>query len=201
MGIDVEYSHHEVAPSQHEIDLRYKDALSMADTVMTYKITVKEIARRYGYHASFMPKPIFGQNGSGMHVHQSLFQGKRNVMFDPGNEFNLSDEGRYYIAGLLRHAPEITAVTNQWVNSYKRLVPGYEAPVYIAWARRNRSSLVWSECPCTSPEKRRPRGWSIAARIRQPIPTWPSLSCWPQGSPALPTNTISPRPRSRTYIT
>ncbi len=114
----------------------------MADTVMTYKITVKEIARRYGYHASFMPKPIFGQNGSGMHVHQSLFQGKRNVMFDPGNEFNLSDEGRYYIAGLLRHAPEITAVTNQWVNSYKRLVPGYEAPVYIAWARRNRSSLV-----------------------------------------------------------
>jgi len=142
MGIDVEYSHHEVAPSQHEIDLRYKDALSMADTVMTYKITVKEIARRYGYHASFMPKPIFGQNGSGMHVHQSLFQGKRNVMFDAGDKYHLSDEGKYYIAGLLKHAPEITAVTNQWINSYKRLVPGYEAPVYICWARRNRSALV-----------------------------------------------------------
>ena len=142
MGIDVEYSHHEVAPSQHEIDLRYKDALAMADTVMTYKITVKEVARRYGYHASFMPKPIFGQNGSGMHVHQSLFQGKRNVMFDAGDAFHLSEEGKYYIAGLLKHAPEITAVTNQWVNSYKRLVPGYEAPVYICWARRNRSALV-----------------------------------------------------------
>ncbi len=142
MGIDVEYSHHEVAPSQHEIDLRYKDALSMADTVMTYKITVKEIARRYGYHASFMPKPIFGQNGSGMHVHQSLFQGKRNVMFDAGDAFHLSSEGKYYIAGLLKHAPEITAITNQWINSYKRLVPGYEAPVYICWARRNRSALV-----------------------------------------------------------
>jgi glutamine synthetase len=142
MGIDVEYSHHEVAPSQHEIDLRYKDALSMADTVMTYKVTVKEIARRYGYHASFMPKPIFGQNGSGMHVHQSLFAGKRNVMFDAGDAYHLSDEGKCYIAGLLKHAPEITAVTNQWVNSYKRLVPGYEAPVYICWARRNRSALV-----------------------------------------------------------
>ena len=142
MGIDVEYSHHEVAPSQHEIDLRYKDALNMADTVMTYKITVKEIARRYGFHASFMPKPIFGQNGSGMHVHQSLFQGKRNVMFDAGDKYHLSDDGKYYIAGLLKHAPEITAVTNQWVNSYKRLVPGYEAPVYICWARRNRSALV-----------------------------------------------------------
>jgi len=142
MGIDVEYSHHEVAPSQHEIDLRYKDALNMADTVMTYKITVKEIARRYGYHASFMPKPIFGQNGSGMHVHQSLFQEKRNVMFDAGDPYHLSDDGKRYIAGLLKHAPEITAVTNQWVNSYKRLVPGYEAPVYICWARRNRSALV-----------------------------------------------------------
>ncbi|MDD1732387.1 MAG: glutamine synthetase family protein [Methanothrix sp.] len=142
MGIDVEYSHHEVAPSQHEIDLRYKDALNMADTVMTYKITVKEIARRYGYYASFMPKPIFGQNGSGMHVHQSLFAGKRNVMFNAGDPYHLSDEGKYYIAGLLKHAPEITAVTNQWVNSYKRLVPGYEAPVYICWARRNRSALV-----------------------------------------------------------
>jgi glutamine synthetase len=142
MGIDVEFSHHEVAPSQHEIDLKYKEALNMADTVMTYKVTVKEIAQQYGYHATFMPKPIFGINGSGMHVHQSLFQGKKNAFFDAGNQYQLSEEARYYIAGLLKHAPEITAVTNQWVNSYKRLVPGYEAPVYICWARRNRSTLV-----------------------------------------------------------
>ncbi len=142
MGIDVEYSHHEVAPSQHEIDLRYADALTMADNVITYKITVKEIATKYGCYATFMPKPIFGENGSGMHVHQSLFQGKRNIMFDAGDRYHLSDEAKCYIAGLLKHAAEITAVTNQWVNSYKRLVPGYEAPVYISWARRNRSALV-----------------------------------------------------------
>jgi glutamine synthetase len=118
------------------------DALNMADQVITYRITVKEIAHRYGYHATFMPKPIFGQNGSGMHVHQSLFQGKKNVFFNAGDEFHLSDEAKYYVAGLLKHAPEITAVTDQWVNSYKRLVPGYEAPVYICWARRNRSALI-----------------------------------------------------------
>ena len=142
MGIEVEYSHHEVAPSQHEIDLRYKDALTMADQVMTHRIVVKEIAQRYGCYATFMPKPIFGVNGSGMHVHQSLFKGDRNAFFDLNDEYHLSEEGRGYIAGLLRHAPELTAVTNQWVNSYKRLVPGYEAPVYISWARRNRSTLV-----------------------------------------------------------
>ncbi len=142
MGIDVEYSHHEVAPSQHEIDLRYKDALTMADQVMTYRIVVKEIAQRYGVYATFMPKPIFGVNGSGMHVHQSLFKGDRNAFFDPNDEYHLSAEGKGYIAGLLRHAPEITSVANQWVNSYKRLVPGYEAPVYLSWARRNRSTLV-----------------------------------------------------------
>ncbi|MCW3134037.1 MAG: glutamine synthetase family protein [Methanophagales archaeon] len=142
MGIEVEYSHHEVAPSQHEIDLRYKDALTMADQVMTHRIVVKEIAQRYGFYATFMPKPIFGVNGSGMHVHQSLFKGDRNAFFDLNDEYHLSDVGRGYIAGLLRHAPEITSVTNQWVNSYKRLVPGYEAPVYITWARRNRSTLV-----------------------------------------------------------
>nr|QNO54923.1 glutamine synthetase [Methanosarcinales archaeon ANME-1 ERB7] len=142
MGIDVEYSHHEVAPSQHEIDLRYKDALTMADQVMTYRIVVKEIAQRYGVYATFMPKPIFGVNGSGMHVHQSLFKGDRNAFFDPNDEYHLSKEGKGYIAGLLRHAPEITSVANQWVNSYKRLVPGYEAPVYLSWARRNRSTLV-----------------------------------------------------------
>ncbi|VVB69763.1 Glutamine synthetase [uncultured archaeon] len=164
MGIDVEFSHHEVAPSQHEIDLRYNDALAMADTVMTYKITVKEIAHRYGYHASFMPKPIFGQNGSGMHVHQSLFQGKKNIMYSAGDSFHLSDDGRNYIAGLLKHAPEITAVTNQWINSYKRLVPGYEAPVYICWARRNRSALV--RVPMYKPGK------EVATRVefRSPDP-------------------------------
>ncbi len=142
MGIKVEYSHHEVAPSQHEIDLRYADALSMADNVMTYRIVVKEVARKYGCHATFMPKPIFGQNGNGMHTHQSLFKGKKNIFYDADDEFYLSDVAKKYIAGLMKHAPEITAITNQWVNSYKRLVPGYEAPVYISWARRNRSALV-----------------------------------------------------------
>lgn len=142
MGIYTEFSHHEVAPSQHEIDFKYGDALTMADTVMTFKIVAKEIAHRYGCHASFMPKPIFGQNGSGMHVHQSLFKGNKNMFFDAGQPDGLSQDAKYYTAGLLRHAPEITAVTDQWINSYKRLVPGYEAPVYIAWARRNRSALV-----------------------------------------------------------
>lgn len=142
MGIEVEYSHHEVAPSQHEIDLRYKDALTMADQVMTYRIVVKEIAQRYGYYATFMPKPLFGVNGSGMHTHQSLFKGDSNAFFDQNDDYHLSELCRGYISGLLRHAPEITAITNQWVNSYKRLVAGYEAPVYISWARRNRSTLV-----------------------------------------------------------
>jgi len=142
MGIRVEYSHHEVAPSQHEIDLRYTDALTMADTVMTYRLTVKEIALKYGVYASFMPKPLFGQNGSGMHTHQSLFKGGRNAFFDANDEYHLSREGKAYIAGILKHAREICAVIAQWVNSYKRLVPGYEAPVYISWARRNRSALV-----------------------------------------------------------
>ncbi len=142
MGIRVEYSHHEVAPSQHEIDLRYQDALTMADTVMTYRVAVKEIARQNGVYATFMPKPIFGQNGSGMHVHQSLFKGARNVFFDARDPYLLSSMAKSYIAGIMRHAREITAVTNQWVNSYKRLVPGYEAPVYCAWARRNRSIMI-----------------------------------------------------------
>jgi len=142
MGIEVEYSHHEVAPSQHEIDLRYKDALAMADQVMTYRIVVKEIAHQYGCYATFMPKPLFGVNGSGMHTHQSLFKGDKNAFFDPADEYHLSEVGKGYIAGLLKHAPEITSVTSQWINSYRRLVPGYEAPVYISWARRNRSTLV-----------------------------------------------------------
>ena len=142
MGIQVEYSHHEVAPSQHEIDLRYDEGLKMADKTMTYRLVVKEIARQHGVYATFMPKPIFGENGSGMHVHQSLFQGDKNAFYDPDDKFNLSDIAKKYIAGIMRHAPEIAAVTNQWVNSYKRLVPGYEAPVYVSWARRNRSAMV-----------------------------------------------------------
>lgn len=142
MGIKVEYSHHEVAHSQHEIDLRYEEALTMADTVMTYRVIVKEIAKQHNVYATFMPKPIFGQNGSGMHTHQSLFRGKQNAFFDPNDPYFLSDIAKKYIAGLLTHIKEITLVLNQWVNSYKRLVIGYEAPVYICWARRNRSTLV-----------------------------------------------------------
>jgi glutamine synthetase len=142
MGIGVEYSHHEVAGSQHEIDMRYTDALTMADNVMTYRLIVKEVALKHGVYATFMPKPVFGINGNGMHVHQSLFKGDRNAFFDKDDEYHLSKIARSYIAGLLKHAPEITAVTNQWVNSYKRLVPGYEAPVYLSWARRNRSDLI-----------------------------------------------------------
>jgi glutamine synthetase len=142
MGVHVEYSHHEVAPSQHEIDLRYTDALSMADNAMTYRLVVKQIAMKHGVYATFMPKPIFGQNGSGMHTHQSLFKGNKNAFFDPKDEFHLSKMAKSYIAGILKHSKEITSITSQWVNSYKRLVPGYEAPVYISWARRNRSALV-----------------------------------------------------------
>jgi len=142
MGIGVEYSHHEVAASQHEIDMRYTDALTMADNVMTYRLVVKQIALQQGVYATFMPKPVFGINGSGMHVHQSLFRGETNAFFDKGDKHYLSKVAKCYIAGLLRHAPEITAVTSQWVNSYKRLVPGYEAPVYLSWARRNRADLI-----------------------------------------------------------
>ena len=142
MGIAIEYSHHEVAPSQHEIDMRYAEGLKMADTVMTYRVVVKETARKHGCYATFMPKPIFGENGSGMHCHQSLFKKGKNVFYDANDKYHLSADGKSYIAGILKHAPEFACVTNQWVNSYKRLVPGYEAPVYVAWARRNRSSLV-----------------------------------------------------------
>ncbi len=142
MGIGVEYAHHEVAPSQHEIDLRYADALTMADSAITYRLVVKQVALKHGIYATFMPKPIAGQNGSGMHTHQSLFKGDRNAFFDPNELGHLSTVAYRYIAGLLKHAPEITLVTNQWVNSYKRLVPGFEAPVYISWARRNRADLI-----------------------------------------------------------
>jgi glutamine synthetase len=142
LGIEVEYSHHEVGPSQHEIDMRYADALKMADDCMTYRITVKEIALKYGWHATFMPKPLFGENGSGMHTHQSLFKDGRNAFYDADDKYFLSETGKAFIAGQLRHAREICSIFAQWVNSYKRLVPGYEAPVYVAWSRRNRSALV-----------------------------------------------------------
>jgi len=142
LGIHVEYTHHEVGPSQHEIDMRYADALKMADDCMTYRITVKEYAMKYGWHATFMPKPIFGENGSGMHTHQSLFKGERNAFYDGDDQYFLSDTAKCFIAGQLKHAREISSIFAQWVNSYKRLVPGYEAPVYCAWSRRNRSALV-----------------------------------------------------------
>jgi glutamine synthetase len=142
MGIPVDKSHHEVAISQHEIDMQYSDALTMADNVMTYRLIVKQIAEKYGVYATFMPKPVFGINGSGMHVHQSLFKGERNAFFDEKGIYNLSKVALSFVAGLLKYAPEFTAVTSQWVNSYKRLVPGYEAPVYISWAQRNRSDLI-----------------------------------------------------------
>jgi len=144
MGIAVEYSHHEVAPSQHEIDLRYDEALAMADAVMTYRLIVKEVAMQNGVYATFMPKPILGENGSGMHTHQSLFTDEGNAFFDANDPegFNLSKVAKHYIAGLLKYAPEFCAITNPLVNSYKRLVPGYEAPTYVSWARRNRSAMV-----------------------------------------------------------
>ena len=164
LGIGVEYSHHEVAASQHEIDMRYTDALTMADSVMTYRLVVKEVALKYGVYATFMPKPVFGINGSGMHVHQSLFKGESNAFFDKNDEYYLSQIARHYIAGLLKHAPEITSITSQWVNSYKRLVPGYEAPVYLSWARRNRSDLV------RVPEYRPGREKATRIEFRSPDP-------------------------------
>ena len=164
MGIKVEYSHHEVAHSQHEIDLRFEDALTMADIVMTYRVIVKEIAKQYNVYATFMPKSIFGQNGSGMHTHQSLFKGNKNAFFDAQDKYYLSDVAKKYIAGILTHIKEFTLVLNQWVNSYKRLVPGYEAPVYICWARRNRSTLV--RVPLYKPGKEK----ATRVELRSPDP-------------------------------
>lgn len=164
LGISIEYSHHEVSPSQHEVDLRYTDALTMADNVITYRFVARQIARENGIHCSFMPKPVFGINGSGMHTHLSLFQESRNAFFSPKDKMNLSPVCRYFIAGLLKYAPEITAVTNQWVNSYKRLVPGYEAPIYVSWARMNRSALI--RVPAFS--KERPEAARIEFRSPDP---------------------------------
>jgi glutamine synthetase len=142
MGIPVEYHHHEVGPSQHEIDIRFTNALDMADYMLTYRLVVKEVAKSHGFHATFMPKPLFGENGSGMHTHQSLFKDGRNQFFDESDKWHLSDVAKGFIAGQLRHAREMSAVFAQWVNSYKRLVPGFEAPVYVAWSMRNRSALI-----------------------------------------------------------
>lgn len=142
MGFNVEASHHEVAPGQHEIDFKYDNALTTADSLATFRFVVRTVAQRHNLHATFMPKPIYGINGSGMHVHQSLFRGEENAFFAPGAEYELSDTAMSYMAGILEHAPAFTAITNPTVNSYKRLVPGYEAPVYIAWSRKNRSPLV-----------------------------------------------------------
>ncbi len=162
MGFEIEASHHEVAPGQHEIDFKYNDALATADNLITFRSVVRTIAQRHGLHASFMPKPIFGINGSGMHTHQSLFRGDQNAFNDPNGEFGLSSTAMHYIAGILEHSPAITAVANPTVNSYKRLVPGYEAPVYIAWSQRNRSPLV--RIPAR-------RGQSTRMELRSPDPT------------------------------
>jgi glutamine synthetase len=172
MGIEVEYSHHEVADSQHEIDVRYTDAMTMAHNVMTYRLVVKQIAQNQGVYATFMPKPVFGINGSGMHVHQSLFKDGKNAFFDAKDPMYLSQTAKYYIAGLLKHAPEITAITSQWVNSYKRLVPGYEAPVYLSWARRNRSDLV------RVPEYRPGREKATRVELRSPDPACNPYLCF-----------------------
>ncbi|HEX2295467.1 MAG TPA: glutamine synthetase family protein [Actinomycetota bacterium] len=169
MGIPVEFSHHEVAPSQHEIDLRHADALTMADSVMTFRVAVKELAAERGMYATLMPKPRTDLPGSGMHTHMSLFEGNQNAFHDSSDEYHLSKVAKAFIAGVLRHAREITAVTNQWVNSYKRLTlgPGYpvtEAPVYVCWGRHNRSALV--RVPMYKPRK----GQSTRIELRSPDP-------------------------------
>jgi glutamine synthetase len=153
-----------VGPSQHEIDMRFADALDMADHTITYRLVVKEMAAKFGAYATFMPKPLFGENGSGMHTHQSLFADGKNAFFDADDEWHLSDVGKAFIAGQLQHAREISAVFAQWVNSYKRLVPGYEAPVYVAWSRRNRSALI--RIPLYHPGKEQ----ATRAEIRCPDP-------------------------------
>jgi glutamine synthetase len=162
MGFEIEASHHEVAPGQHEIDFKYGCAVATADKIATFKHAVRVIAQRHGLHASFMPKPVFGVNGSGMHCHQSLFRGDENIFYDPSTPNKLSSEAMYYIGGILKHARAFAAITNPTVNSYKRLVPGYEAPVYIAWSEKNRSPLV------RIPAK---RGLSTRIEVRNPDPS------------------------------
>jgi len=163
-GVVTEYGHHEVAPSQHEIDLRYGDALEMADIVMLFRYIVKEYASRANVYATFMPKPLDDENGNGMHVHQSLWTEEGNIFFGENDPYNLSSTARMYTAGILTYICEITAVLNQWVNSYKRLVPGYEAPVYIVWGQKNRSALV--RVPEYAPGKR----YATRIELRSPDP-------------------------------
>ena len=172
LGIHVEYAHHEVGPSQHEVDMRYKDALAMSDDCMTYRIVVKEYAMKYGWHATFMPKPLFNENGSGMHVHQSLSADGRNAFYDADDQYFLSPTAKSFIAGQLRHAREIAPLFAQWVNSYKRLVPGYEAPVYLAWSRRNRSALI--RVPLYHPGKEQ----ATRAELRCPDPACNPYLCF-----------------------
>ncbi|UOF92901.1 type I glutamate--ammonia ligase [Fodinisporobacter ferrooxydans] len=162
LGFEIEASHHEVAPGQHEIDFRYSNALTAADNIMTFKLVVKTVARKHGLYATFMPKPIYGINGSGMHCHQSLFSGKSNAFYDERDELGLSKVAKQFLAGLLAHARGFTAITNPTVNSYKRLVPGYEAPCYIAWSAKNRSPLV--RIPAS-------RGLSTRIEVRNPDPS------------------------------
>jgi len=161
MGFEIEASHHEVAPGQHEIDFKYADAISAADQIQTFKLVVKTIAREHGLHATFMPKPLFGVNGSGMHCHQSLFRGNENAFYDESDKLGLSETARQYMAGILQHARAFAAITNPTVNSYKRLVPGYEAPVYVAWSASNRSPMI--RIPAS-------RGLSTRIEVRNPDP-------------------------------
>ena len=181
MGFEIEASHHEVAEGQHEIDFKYEEALHTADNIMTFKLAVKTLAQKNGLHATFMPKPIFGINGSGMHTNMSLFRDGKNVFYDPNGEKGLSKEAYSFIAGLLAHVKGFAAITNPLVNSYKRLVPGYEAPCYLAW-------LPSSASP---PPGASPPGWSSAAPTPPATPTWPWRSAW------LPAWTASRRAWSR----
>lgn len=162
MGFEIEASHHEVAPGQHEIDFKYSDALDIADKIITFKMAVRTVAQRHGLHATFMAKPIFGEAGNGMHMNQSLFKNGQNVFYDPNTPDQLSDLAKHYIAGIMKHARPLAAITNPTVNSYKRLVPGYEAPVYIAWSGQNRSPLI------RIPAK---RGLSTRIELRNPDPS------------------------------
>jgi glutamine synthetase len=162
MDFEIEASHHEGAPGQHEIDFKYADAVKSADQIQTFKLVVKTIAREHGLHATFMPKPIFGVNGSGMHAHQSLFSGDTNAFYDESDKLGLSDTARHYMAGILKHARAIAAITNPTVNSYKRLVPGYEAPCYVAWSSSNRSPMI--RIPAS-------RGLGTRIEARNPDPT------------------------------
>jgi glutamine synthetase len=164
MGIDVISSHHETSHSQHEIDLRHEDALTTADNIMTFKVIAKEIGQLNNIYASFMPKPLQGQNGSGLHIHQSLFRDDENIFFNEKNEYYLSDEGKQFIAGLLKHSPEYFLITNQWINSYKRFVAGYESPTHATWSRKSQSAMI------RIPHCRKDKPASMRIELRNPDP-------------------------------